>query len=135
MVANNTGIALAARQRNIHWIAGPFLNLTNSYSMHCLQEDLCCQGGFVSNELNKYQINSIKQPQGFQLYFSIFHPILMMQSRQCFLPQVVECEKEIVDTACLAKCTRSFASFVKATFSHFLATCTRISSVTCSPSK
>ncbi len=107
IVANNTGIGLAARERNIPWIAGPYLNLTNSYSMRCLQKDLNCKGGFVSSELNKYQINSIKQPKDFQLFFSIFHPVLMMQSRACLLQQIVGCEKEIVDSACLAKCQKS----------------------------
>ncbi|MFP4546667.1 MAG: DUF3656 domain-containing protein [Fidelibacterota bacterium] len=107
IVTNNTGIANAARKRNIPWIAGPQLNLTNSYSLRCLQERLGCSGGFISNELNKYQINSINCPKNFSLYFSIFHPILMMQTRQCLLQQIIEYQKVTVDTACLFQCQKS----------------------------
>ncbi len=107
IITNNTGIANAARQRHIPWIAGPQLNLTNSYGLRCLQERLGCSGGFISNELNKYQINSINYPENFSLYFSLFHPILMMQTRQCILQQIFECRKETVDTACLSQCQKS----------------------------
>ncbi|NRB40430.1 MAG: U32 family peptidase, partial [Pseudomonadales bacterium] len=83
IVSNNTGIAYKAVELGIDWIAGPFLNTTNSYALLTLQEELNCKGAFISNEINQNQIRTIKRPDNFKLLYSIYHPILMMTSRQC----------------------------------------------------
>ena len=84
IVSNNTGVAFNANKLGIQWIAGPFLNTTNSHALLTLQEELNCSGAFISNELNSLQIRHIKRPKNFKLLYSIYHPILMMTSRQCF---------------------------------------------------
>jgi putative protease len=56
IVTNNTGIAFYAYKKDISWIAGPFLNITNSYSLISLKENFNCYGAFISNEINKNQI-------------------------------------------------------------------------------
>ncbi|MFT6733831.1 MAG: putative protease [Polaribacter sp.] len=107
IVTNNTGIAHKAFEMGIKWIAGPFLNTTNSYALQTLQEDLNCAGAFISNEINKMQIRKIRRPKGFKLLYSIYHPILMMTSRQCFFQQTVGCKKPAIEDGCMLKCKKA----------------------------
>lgn len=107
IVSNNTGIAFKAFEMNIDWIAGPFLNTTNSYALLTLQEELNCQGAFISNEINKLQMRNIARPKNFKLLYSIYHPILMMTSRQCFFQQTVGCKKPSIEDGCMLKCEKA----------------------------
>ncbi|MFA0401826.1 U32 family peptidase, partial [Vibrio splendidus] len=59
IVTNNTGIAYKAYEMGIEWIAGPFMNTTNSHALVTLKEELNCAGAFISNEINKGQIRHI----------------------------------------------------------------------------
>jgi putative protease len=107
IVTNNTGIAYEAYRLGIKWIAGPFLNTTNSYALMALKEDFDCSGAFISNEINKQQIRNIARPENFKLFYSIYHPILLMTSRQCFFQQSVGCEKPRIDNGCMLSCDKS----------------------------
>jgi len=107
IVTNNTGIAHAASEQGIPWIAGPYLNIVNSFSLLCLKEKFNCYGSFISNEISKKQIKYIVSPDNFKLYYSIYHPVLLMNSRQCLLHQVVGCEKDRIDEDCIQKCIKS----------------------------
>ena len=107
IVTNNTGIAYRAYELGIKWIAGPFLNTTNSYALLAMQEDFNCSGAFISNEINKQQIKTIARPKNFKLHYSIYHPILLMASRQCFFQQSVGCEKPRIDNGCMLSCDKS----------------------------
>ncbi len=107
IVSNNTGIAYKAFEMGIEWIAGPFLNTTNSYALLTLQEELNCAGAFISNEINRIQIKKIARPDNFKLTYSIYHPILLMTSRQCFFQRTVGCEKPSIEDGCMLKCEKS----------------------------
>ncbi len=107
IVSNNTGIAYKAFEMDIEWIAGPFLNTTNSYALLTLKEELNCAGAFISNEINRMQIKNIARPENFKLLYSIYHPILMMTSRQCFFQQTVGCKKPTIEDGCMLKCTKA----------------------------
>ena len=107
IVTNNTGVAYEANKLGIAWIAGPYLNLANSYSLLCLKEKFRCSGAFISNEINRQQIKRIKKPGDFKLYYSIYHPLVLMSSRQCFFHQLTGCEKEGIDKDCIGSCSRS----------------------------
>jgi len=107
IVTNNTGIAYKAYELGIEWIAGPFLNTTNSYALLALQEEFDCRGAFISNEINRPQIKNIARPENFKLLYSIYHPILLMTSRQCFFQQSVGCEKPRIDNGCMLSCDKS----------------------------
>ncbi|MBT3203039.1 MAG: U32 family peptidase [Gammaproteobacteria bacterium] len=107
IVSNNTGIAYKAFEMGIEWIAGPFLNTTNSYALLTLKEELNCAGAFISNEINRMQIKNIRRPDNFKLLYSIYHPILMMTSRQCFFQQTVGCKKSSIDDKCMLTCTKA----------------------------
>ena len=106
IVSNNTGIAYKAFEMGIDWIAGPFLNTTNSYALYTLKEELNCSGAFISNEINRMQIKNISRPDNFKLLYSIYHPILMMVSRQCFFQQTVGCKKPSIEDGCMLKCEK-----------------------------
>ena len=107
LVTNNTGIAYEAWQAGIPWIAGPYLNVANSLSLVSLKENFECYGAFVSNELGKFQIRRIRPPEDLKLYYSIYHPILLLTSRQCLFQQVTGCESDAVDDACISRCEKS----------------------------
>jgi len=106
IVSNNTGVALKAVELGIEWIAGPLLNTTNSYALLTLQEELNCAGAFISNEINRNQMRNIKRPENFKMLYSIYHPILMMTSRQCFFQQTVGCTKPAIEDGCMLKCKK-----------------------------
>jgi putative protease len=107
IVSNNTGIAYVANQMGIEWIAGPFLNTTNSYALMTLKEELNCAGAFISNEINQLQIKNLARPENFKMIYSIYHPIMMMVSRQCFFQQTVGCKKPTIEDGCMLKCTKA----------------------------
>lgn len=107
IVTNNTGIANRAFELGIKWIAGPFLNTTNSYALLAMQEQFDCHGAFISNEINQNQIKHIARPANFKMLYSIYHPILLMASRQCFFQQSVGCEKPRIDNGCMLSCDKS----------------------------
>ncbi|WP_432453011.1 peptidase U32 family protein [Agarivorans sp. QJM3NY_29] len=107
LVTNNSGIGALAQQLGLNWIAGPQLNTANSWAMQALQQQGGCDGAFVSNELNAGQMRQLKAPQGFRCFYSIYHPIKMLTSRQCLFQQVVGCKKTQVDHKCLRKCVKT----------------------------
>ncbi|MDA3971888.1 MAG: U32 family peptidase [Desulfobulbaceae bacterium] len=107
IITNNTGIAYEACQQGIPWIAGPYLNIVNSFSLVCLKENFNCSGAFISNEINRQQIKRITKPDNFELYYSIYHPIVLLTSRQCLFHQVSGCQKHAIDAACMSQCERS----------------------------
>ncbi len=107
VVTNNTGIAYYAWKMKIPWIAGPYLNLVNSFGLKCLKEYFNCSGAFISNELSKMQIKSIQKPEQFNLFYSIYHPLLLTTSRQCLFHHVSGCSKERVDEQCIQGCKKT----------------------------
>ncbi|PAJ74906.1 collagenase-like protease [Pseudoalteromonas sp. NBT06-2] len=107
IVTNNTGIAYEAHKLGVKWIAGPFLNITNSYALLAMKETFDCSGAFISNEINRQQIQNIARPENFKMMYSIYHPILLMVSRQCFFQQSVGCEKPRIDNGCMLSCDKS----------------------------
>lgn len=107
IVTNNTGIAYEAYKKEISWIAGPYLNTINSFSLLCLKENFNCDGAFISNEISRRQIKTINSPENFKLFYRIYHPIMLMTSRQCLFHQVIGCEKDKIDNNCIQSCYKS----------------------------
>ncbi len=107
IVTNNTGIAYEAYKNGISWIAGPYLNIVNSFSLLCLKDNFNCSGAYISNEISRNQIQQIKKPADFELYYSIYHPDLLMTSRQCLFHQVTGCQKDKIDDDCMQDCKKS----------------------------
>jgi putative protease len=72
-----------------------------------LKEELNCAGAFISNEINRNQIKNIARPENFKMLYSIYHPIMMMVSRQCFFQQTVGCKKPTIEDGCMLACTKA----------------------------
>ena len=108
-----------AEEKNIQWVAGPYINTTNSYSLISLKANFNCAGAFVSNELNKNQVRGIKAPDNFKLYYSIYHPIALMTSRVCLFHHTAGCEKHIIDNTCIKQCEK-LTSITNAKSSSFI---------------
>lgn len=107
IVTDNSGLAFEAKKLGISWIAGPRLNIVNSYGLLCLKERFNCSGAFLSNELNQQQIRAIRAPENFRLYYNIFSPIDLMTSRQCLFQQLGGCAKLSVNEECIPNCSKS----------------------------
>jgi putative protease len=107
IVTNNIGIGFEASKKGISWIAGPHLNIANSYSLLNLKESFNCHGAFLSNEINRRQIRQIRKPKDFSLYYTIYQPIVLMTSRQCLFHQVTRCEKHAIDQSCIPQCEKT----------------------------
>jgi len=107
IVTNNSGIAQEAYKQNINWIAGPYFNIVNSFALISLKENFNCYGSFISNEINKKQINRIIPPKDFKLYYNIYHPIMLMTNRQCLFYQVTGCQKDTMDKYCVRSCEKT----------------------------
>jgi putative protease len=80
--------------------------VTNSFSLLCLKENFNCSGAFISNEISQTQIRQLNIPDDFKLYYSIYHPIVLMTSRQCLFHQVVGCGKDQIDDTCISQCEK-----------------------------
>ena len=107
IVTNNTGIAYEAFKNDIPWIAGPMLNIANSYAVLCLKENFNCHGAFLSNEISRWQIGQIRKPNDFSFYYTIYQPALLMTTRQCLFHQVKGCHKSKIDEHCIPNCQKT----------------------------
>ncbi|MEZ9875316.1 peptidase U32 [Vibrio breoganii] len=106
LITNNSGVAYQAKQLGLGWVAGPQMNTTNSFAMHCQQQEFAASGAFISNELSKKQIRHIKRPENFRTFYSIYHPNTLLTSRQCLFQQTEGCKKIKVNKGCLRKCEK-----------------------------
>ncbi len=107
LITNNLGIAEVAQNLGIDWVAGPQLNITNSLAVQCIQQELSGVGAFISNELNVTQMKRLARPSKFKLYYSIYHPIHLMTSRQCLITQSIGCKKQRMNKGCLKRCDKT----------------------------
>jgi len=106
IVTDNSGIGFAAGRDNIPWIAGPMLNCTNSRSLAALKRFANCRGAFISHELDCECTAKVRSPAGFSRWYTLFAPLLLMNSRQCLVRSCTECDKTNFDEACIAGCSR-----------------------------
>ncbi|EEX94737.1 peptidase U32 [Vibrio orientalis CIP 102891 = ATCC 33934] len=106
LVTNNSGVGFIAKQLGLRWVAGPQMNITNSYALACLEDEFDCTGAFVSNELNMKQMRHIKRSDNMQLFYSIYHPNTLLTSRQCLFQQTEGCRKIKVNKGCLKRCEK-----------------------------
>ncbi|GEM79628.1 peptidase U32 family protein [Vibrio superstes] len=105
-ITNNSGVAYQAKALGLGWIAGPEMNTTNSFTMHCQQQEFSASGAFISNELSKKQIFQLKRPDNFKTFYSIYHPNTLLTSRQCLFQQTEGCKKIKVNKGCLRRCEK-----------------------------
>ncbi|MDG3085934.1 U32 family peptidase [Vibrio hannami] len=106
VILNNTGLVEAVNELGISWIAGPQLNIANSFALKALTEEFHCSGAFISNEINATQMKKLVAPEGFRLFYSLYHPSSIMVSRQCLFQQSTGCKKMRINKGCLPRCSK-----------------------------
>lgn len=107
LVSNNSGVGYAAQQLGLHWQAGPMMNISNSYSLLCLQQEFGANGAFISNEIAGFQMKHIKRPANFRLAYMLYQPWALLTSRQCLFQQTAGCRKQKITKSCLPRCDKS----------------------------
>lgn len=121
IITDNSGIAAAAARKGLAWVAGPLFNSTNSFALQALKKYGGCSGAFISNELSRHQIQAIKPPDAFDLWYTIFNPLLLMNTRQCLVRNFPGCKKEVVNNDCIASCSRAAAVYDRKNNPFFIA--------------
>ncbi|WP_087016862.1 peptidase U32 family protein [Thaumasiovibrio subtropicus] len=106
IVSDNSGLGYAASQLGIEWIAGPEMNIANSWALKCLKDEFGCVGAFVSSELSKKQMQRLVCPEGFTLHHRVYNPVTLMTSRQCLFQRSSGCRKHIMNKGCLPRCRK-----------------------------
>ncbi|KFZ38939.1 peptidase U32 [Shewanella mangrovi] len=111
LVTNNSGVGYAAQQLQLHWLAGPQLNTSNSYALACLQQEFAASGAFISNEIAGFQLKHIKRPANFRLAYMLYQPLALLTSRQCLFQQTLGCRKQKINKGCLPRCSKTTELF------------------------
>lgn len=106
IVTDNSGVGIFAQTLAIDWIAGTQMNLSNAYSLLCLQQEYGCCGGFISTEISARQMRTIATPKEFRLCFYLYQPLKLLSSNQCLFQQTVGCRKKRMTRSCLTKCQK-----------------------------
>ncbi len=106
VVSDNSGLGLWCAGEGVSWIGGPQLNICNSMAMNALEKEAGAAGGFYSPELNKHQLSEIPGRDGVLSFYTVFGPVLMMTSRQCFFlkPGLCRQGRAAKDGKCRAFC-------------------------------
>jgi len=101
IILNNTSF-IEAMDSGKEWIAGPFLNITNSLALKLFSETSDCRGAVVSLELSLEQIKLLAEKSELPLYCFIYSAVKLMTTRQCLLEY--KCGKKISDSNCYYNC-------------------------------
>ncbi len=107
IVSDNSGIGAAAAERGIPWIAGPLLNVTNSFTIRALREHRSSTGAFLSHEISREQMLAVTASAGFSRWYTVYAPLLLMNTRQCIVRNCTGCATERFTQTCLASCEKS----------------------------
>ncbi len=107
IITDNTGIADVASRSNIRWIAGPGLNIVNSYAIEGLMRVKGFCGVFLSPEFSEKERGPILIPSHIELWHALNMRKKLMTTRQCLIRNISGCSKKICDDNCLLKCDRS----------------------------
>jgi putative protease len=107
IITDNTGIADAASQLGIAWIAGPAFNVVNSYAVQAIvaQKGFC--GLFLSTEFSTQESGVVQVPPHIDLWHALNYTRPLMTTRQCLIRNISGCHKNSCDDDCVANCDRS----------------------------
>ncbi|MCL2704603.1 MAG: DUF3656 domain-containing protein [Spirochaetaceae bacterium] len=102
IILNNTSFIETILDSGKEWIAGPFLNITNTLALKLFSEVSDCRGAVVSLELSLDQIKLLAERSDLPLYCFIYSAVKLMTTRQCLLEY--KCGKKISDSSCYYNC-------------------------------
>ncbi|MCL2295073.1 MAG: DUF3656 domain-containing protein [Spirochaetes bacterium] len=102
IILNNTSFLETILDTGKEWIAGPFLNITNSLAIKLFSETARCSGAIASLELSLEQIKLLAEKSELPLSCFIYSATKLMTTRQCLLEY--KCGKKISDSTCYYNC-------------------------------
>lgn len=108
---DNSGLALYAVSLGFKIIAGSLFNITNSYSLKALQEKLNIVGFVPSYDLDVDKALRLNFDESIKLWFPVYYNYELMQSRQCLVSQLSNCNKEKSDSGCMTNCNKEVSFF------------------------
>lgn len=106
LVTDNLGVAQAAKEYQVDWVAGQHLNIANSFALRCIKQELGGGGAVISSELSYKQMKRVVRPEGFELYYTLYQPMMLLTSRHCLFMQSVGCKKQRMNRGCLKRCSK-----------------------------
>ncbi len=98
IVLNNTSLAETADRSGKKWIAGNYLNITNSFALKQLSLVSGCTEGIASLELSSEQTASLAEKSEIPVSMFIYSAVKLMTTRQCLLGY--RCGKKTSDKNC-----------------------------------
>ena len=98
IVLNNTSLSEAADRSGKNWIAGNYLNITNSFALKQLSAVSGCTEGIASLELSSEQTASLAEKSEIPVSMFIYSAVKLMTTRQCLLGY--RCGKNTSDKNC-----------------------------------
>ena len=102
IILNNTSFLETVAASKKEWIAGPFLNITNSLALKLFSETAGCSGAIVSLELSLDQIKLLAEKSQLPLSCFIYSAAKLMTTRQCLLGY--KCGKKTSGKDCYYDC-------------------------------
>ncbi len=102
VVLNNTALAMSAAASAKKWIAGNYLNITNSLALKLLADTQGCSGAIASLELSSRQGASLAAKSPLPISFFIYSAVRLMTTRQCLLEY--RCGKKTSGKSCYYSC-------------------------------
>ena len=85
ILLNNTSLAGAADKSGKKWIAGNYLNITNSFALKQLSMVSGCPEGIASLELSAEQTAALAEKSEIPVSMFIYSSVKLMTTRQCLL--------------------------------------------------
>lgn len=107
IMTDNSGIADAASQMGVQWVAGPAFNIVNSYAVAALTQIEGFCGLFLSSEFSKKERGELRIPAHIDLWQAVNFRKTLMTTRQCLIRNISGCKKSRCDDNCLLRCDRS----------------------------
>jgi len=102
IILNNTSFVETILDNGKEWIAGPFLNITNSLALKLFSETAGCSGAVISLELSLEQVKSLAEKSDLALSCFIYSAVKLMTTKQCLLEY--RCGKKTSDSSCYYDC-------------------------------
>ena len=102
IILNNTSFIETVSDIGQEWIAGPFLNITNSLALKLFSEISGCAGAVASLELSLEQIKLLAEKTELPLSCFIYSAVKLMTTKQCLLEY--RCGKKTCDSSCYYNC-------------------------------
>lgn len=105
----NTGLALYASNLGLKIIAGSLFNIANSFSVKALMDRMKLTGFIPSYDLDLSKTVELVFPDSVKLWLPVYYNYELMQSRQCLVGQLSNCNKAETNKECINNCNKEIS--------------------------